>query len=142
MFSVLKARNLIAADSNGKSDPYCRVSVGTKVFSTTVHHNTLNPEWQQSIAFINDDLAPFAICQGTIYHCIETTGSHVSIYTIDSKCSSKQILLSGYLLVEVWDRDFGNPDDFIGRLVIPLASLPLAQVYKPHPHCYCHVIVM
>ncbi len=71
MLSVLKARNLIAADSNGKSDPYCRVSVGTKVFSTTVHPNTLNPEWQQSIAFINDDLAPFAICQGMfVIYCV------------------------------------------------------------------------
>ncbi len=61
---VLKARNLLAADTNGKSDPYCRVSLGQRVFSTTVQHNTLNPEWQQSIAFINDDLAPFATCQG------------------------------------------------------------------------------
>lgn len=61
---MLKARNLIAADRNGKSDPYCRVSVGQKVFSTTVQPNTLNPEWQQSIAFINDDLAPFTTLQG------------------------------------------------------------------------------
>ncbi len=51
----------------------------------------------------------------------------VIIILLESPTSFK-ILLLGYLSLEIWDRDFGNPDDFIGRLVIPLSSLPLTHV--------------
>lgn len=78
--SVLRGRNLTASDVNGKSDPYCRVTLGNKTFSTTVQPNTLDPEWQQSVAFINDNLAPFATLQGTCV-CVHTPPYiHVSVY--------------------------------------------------------------
>lgn len=58
------------------------------------------------------------------------TPPHIYMYLYietNDTCAYK-ILLLGYLLIEIWDHDFGNPDDFIGRLVIPLSSLPLSRV--------------
>ena len=49
--TVLRARNLIAADRGGTSDPYVRVHVGESVGvgkKTKVQMKTLNPEWNQS----------------------------------------------------------------------------------------------
>ena len=30
-------------------------------------------------------------------------------------------------MVEIWDHDTGNPDDFLGRVLIPLSSLSLTS---------------
>ncbi|EPE09723.1 c2 domain-containing protein [Ophiostoma piceae UAMH 11346] len=45
---VLDGENLPAADSNGKSDPYCKFELnGTEVFKTKVQKKTLNPAWNE-----------------------------------------------------------------------------------------------
>ncbi|ERT02180.1 hypothetical protein HMPREF1624_00478 [Sporothrix schenckii ATCC 58251] len=45
---VLDAENLPAADSNGKSDPYCKFELnGDEVFKTKVQKKTLNPTWNE-----------------------------------------------------------------------------------------------
>ncbi|CAK7205058.1 Tricalbin-2 [Sporothrix eucalyptigena] len=45
---VLDAENLPAADSNGKSDPYCKFDLhGTEVFKSKVIKKTLNPTWNE-----------------------------------------------------------------------------------------------
>ena len=35
-----------------------------------------------------------------------------------------ELLLFGYLLIEVWDYDKVNQDDFLGRIVVPLCDVP------------------
>ena len=53
-FTVLRAKNLIAADSGGTSDPYVRVHVGSASGigkKTKVRMKTLNPEWNQTFSF-------------------------------------------------------------------------------------------
>ena len=48
--SVLKAKDLIAADSGGTSDPYVRMHVGKEIANgkrTKVLKKTLNPEWNE-----------------------------------------------------------------------------------------------
>ena len=48
---VLQARNLIAADSGGTSDPYVRIHVGREIANgvkTNVIRKTLNPEWNET----------------------------------------------------------------------------------------------
>eukprot|EP01104_Vermistella_antarctica_P010073 TRINITY_DN2658_c0_g1_i1.p1 TRINITY_DN2658_c0_g1~~TRINITY_DN2658_c0_g1_i1.p1 ORF type:complete len:857 (+),score=137.23 TRINITY_DN2658_c0_g1_i1:251-2821(+) len=47
---VVKAgRNLMAADNNGKSDPFVRVYLGSKkIHTTNVVSNTLNPTWDST----------------------------------------------------------------------------------------------
>ncbi|OAA64481.1 membrane bound c2 domain containing protein [Niveomyces insectorum RCEF 264] len=45
---VLDAQELPSADSNGKSDPYCRFELnGQDVFKTKVQKKTLNPVWNE-----------------------------------------------------------------------------------------------
>nr|CDP22608.1 Putative tricalbin [Podospora anserina S mat+] len=45
---VLDAQNLPSADSNGKSDPYCKFELnGVEVFKTKTVKKTLNPEWKE-----------------------------------------------------------------------------------------------
>lgn len=50
-FTVLRAKNLMAADRGGTSDPYVRIHVGDAVGmskKTRVQMKTLNPEWNQT----------------------------------------------------------------------------------------------
>ena len=51
--TVVRARNLKAADPNGKSDPYCILSVdgGGTEYQTKLCLATLEPEWNQSFTF-------------------------------------------------------------------------------------------
>lgn len=52
--TIIRARNLIAADSGGTSDPYVRMHVGGKDSSgqkTTVKNKTLNPVWNETFEF-------------------------------------------------------------------------------------------
>lgn len=52
--SVLKAKDLIAADSGGTSDPYVRMHVGNEMANgkkTKVITKTLNPEWNEHFEF-------------------------------------------------------------------------------------------
>ncbi|XP_061173076.1 uncharacterized protein LOC133182305 isoform X2 [Saccostrea echinata] len=50
--TVLQAKDLMPADRNGLSDPYCSVLMGSKkVFKTSVKKNTLFPKWNESTSF-------------------------------------------------------------------------------------------
>lgn len=49
MVTVHEASNLAIADSNGFSDPYCQVRVGTEHKRTKFISKTLNPKWHQTI---------------------------------------------------------------------------------------------
>ncbi|RDX73488.1 Synaptotagmin-5, partial [Mucuna pruriens] len=51
---VIEARDLIAADLRGTSDPYVRVSYGNLKKRTKVIHKTLNPRWNQTLEFLDD----------------------------------------------------------------------------------------
>uniref|UniRef100_A0A3Q2TX56 Multiple C2 and transmembrane domain-containing protein 2 n=1 Tax=Fundulus heteroclitus TaxID=8078 RepID=A0A3Q2TX56_FUNHE len=44
---VIKASDLIAADLNGKSDPYCVLELGNDRLQTHTVYKNLNPEWNQ-----------------------------------------------------------------------------------------------
>ena len=50
--SVINAVDLIAADSNGLSDPYCVVKVGDVVQKTKIVRKTLDPVWDESFDFV------------------------------------------------------------------------------------------
>ncbi|XP_062598283.1 uncharacterized protein LOC134259707, partial [Saccostrea cucullata] len=50
--TILQAKDLMPADRNGLSDPYCTVLMGSKkVFKTSVKKNTLFPKWNESTSF-------------------------------------------------------------------------------------------
>ncbi|KAJ0962720.1 hypothetical protein J5N97_027842 [Dioscorea zingiberensis] len=48
---LIEARDLIAADLRGTSDPYVRVQYGNTKKRTKVVHKTLNPQWNQTLEF-------------------------------------------------------------------------------------------
>ncbi|XXG83764.1 hypothetical protein AAC387_Pa10g1447 [Persea americana] len=48
---LIEARDLIAADLRGTSDPYVRVQYGNIKKSTKVIYKTLNPQWNQTLEF-------------------------------------------------------------------------------------------
>ncbi|XP_057749904.1 synaptotagmin-4-like [Arachis stenosperma] len=51
---VIEARDLIAADLRGTSDPFVRVDYGNLKKRTKVIPKTLNPQWNQTLDFLDD----------------------------------------------------------------------------------------
>ncbi|GLT64210.1 hypothetical protein SLA2020_367170 [Shorea laevis] len=51
---LIEAKELIAADLRGTSDPYVRVQYGNLKKRTKVMHKTLNPHWNQTLEFPDD----------------------------------------------------------------------------------------
>lgn len=53
---VLKATDLLAADLNGKSDPFCVLELGNDRLQTHTIYKTLNPEWNKVFTFPVKDI--------------------------------------------------------------------------------------
>ncbi|XP_022874017.1 uncharacterized protein LOC111392852 isoform X3 [Olea europaea var. sylvestris] len=51
---LIEARDLVAADLGGTSDPYVRVNYGDLKRSTKIMYKTLNPKWHQTLEFPDD----------------------------------------------------------------------------------------
>ncbi|XP_022736056.1 synaptotagmin-5-like isoform X2 [Durio zibethinus] len=51
---LVEARDLVAADLRGTSDPYVRVQYGNLKRRTKVMYKTLNPRWHQTLEFPDD----------------------------------------------------------------------------------------
>ncbi|EIE27012.1 hypothetical protein COCSUDRAFT_83571 [Coccomyxa subellipsoidea C-169] len=86
---VLCARGLRAADSNGLSDPYTVVRLGSRSEQTHVLLETLDPDWNEAFVFGAEE---------------------VDAAIVDNLPS---------LLFEVWDSDIGVvADDFLGQVAI------------------------
>ncbi|KAG7275820.1 hypothetical protein CRUP_016760, partial [Coryphaenoides rupestris] len=55
---VLRASDLIAADLNGKSDPFCVLQLGNDRLQTHTIYKTLHPEWNKVTVFDEDGDKP------------------------------------------------------------------------------------
>ncbi|XP_077567022.1 multiple C2 and transmembrane domain-containing protein 2-like isoform X1 [Stigmatopora nigra] len=53
---VLKANDLAATDLNGKSNPYCVISLGNSNLQTNTIYRTVNPEWNKALTFPVKDI--------------------------------------------------------------------------------------
>ncbi|XP_077214819.1 C2 and GRAM domain-containing protein At1g03370-like [Tasmannia lanceolata] len=53
---VIEARNLLAMDLNGSSDPYVKIQLGKYRFRTKVVKKSLNPSWDEKFTFWVEDL--------------------------------------------------------------------------------------
>eukprot|EP00899_Mesostigma_viride_P003849 jgi/Mesvir1/13465/Mv16525-RA.1 len=52
---VISARNLLAKDQDGTSDPYAELTVGDQKATTKIIYKSLNPRWEQKFLFLVDD---------------------------------------------------------------------------------------
>jgi len=81
---VYMTRYLIAGDSNGMSDPYCRIQINDKVQETSVRNNCVNGIWNETLVF--------------------------DYISFDFKDESTWPVM----LLTVMDKDFGDYDDMLG----------------------------
>ncbi|CAL5326938.1 unnamed protein product [Camellia sinensis] len=51
---LIEAKDLVAADLRGTSDPYVRVNYGNTKRKTKIMYKTLNPQWHQTFEFPDD----------------------------------------------------------------------------------------
>ncbi|KAL8141838.1 hypothetical protein V2J09_014870 [Rumex salicifolius] len=51
---LVEGKDLVAADLRGTSDPYVKVQYGSIKKRTKVIHRTLNPQWHQTLEFVDD----------------------------------------------------------------------------------------
>ncbi|KAK3098160.1 hypothetical protein FSP39_016770 [Pinctada imbricata] len=59
---IVEGRDLQPSDANGKSDPYCEVSMGAQEHKTPVINSTLNPKWNKSMQFTIKDVEQDVLC--------------------------------------------------------------------------------
>ncbi|KAL4424975.1 hypothetical protein ABPG77_002860 [Micractinium sp. CCAP 211/92] len=90
---VVRARRLRAADSNGLSDPYCVVQVGDHKASSRTELKTLEPHWNETVAFSPADVA-------------------------DGLAAGRP-----YVSLRVYDWDLVSADDFLGQCEVEFASV-------------------
>lgn len=101
--AVVRAKNLLALDPNGCSDPYCIITVDGSTEQqkkTEIMSATLEPEWNKSFEF-------------------SVTPPHM--WNSDSSVGGGPV--SHYVKLEMWDHDMLNRDDFMGMVMIPLVDI-------------------
>lgn len=94
---LYQARDLLASDADGFSDPYARIAFGTQSQVTEILTRTICPTWDQTLIFEN-----------------------VQIYgSIDKVANNPP-----EVIIELFDKDPVGQDEFMGRCVIkPLVKM-------------------
>ncbi|XP_067344723.1 intersectin-2b isoform X2 [Channa argus] len=62
LVTILEATELKAAKPNGKSNPYCEVTMGPQIFTSRTLNDTLNPKWNFNCQFHIKDLYQDVLC--------------------------------------------------------------------------------
>ncbi|XP_042552688.1 intersectin-2 isoform X1 [Dipodomys spectabilis] len=62
MVHVVEATELKACKPNGKSNPYCEISMGSQSYTTRTLQDTLNPKWNFNCQFFIKDLYQDVLC--------------------------------------------------------------------------------
>lgn len=62
LVTILEATELKAAKPNGKSNPYCEVTMGAQIFTSRTLNDTLNPKWNFNCQFHIKDLYQDVLC--------------------------------------------------------------------------------
>lgn len=94
---IYQARDLLASDADGFSDPYARIAFGTQSQVTEILARTICPTWDQTLIFEN-----------------------VQIYgSIDKVARNPP-----EVIIELFDKDPVGQDEFMGRCVVtPLVKM-------------------
>ncbi|XP_018522386.1 intersectin-2b [Lates calcarifer] len=62
LVTILEATELKAKKPNGKSNPYCEVTMGAQMFTSRTLNDTLNPKWNFNCQFHIKDLYQDVLC--------------------------------------------------------------------------------
>ncbi|KAM4771591.1 intersectin-2 [Rhinophrynus dorsalis] len=62
MVQVIEATELKASKPNGKSNPYCEVSMGSQSYTTRTVTDTVNPKWNFNCQFFLKDIYQDVLC--------------------------------------------------------------------------------
>uniref|UniRef100_A0A665V1D1 Intersectin 2b n=1 Tax=Echeneis naucrates TaxID=173247 RepID=A0A665V1D1_ECHNA len=119
LVTVLEATELKAGKPNGKSNPYCEVTMGAQIFTSRTINDTLNPKWNFNCQFHIKDLYQDVLCI-TIFerdqqdnfnypHCNFLGRTEVPVATIKKELENKgpvtrRLLLHEVPTGEVWVR--------------------------------------
>lgn len=137
LINLVNARNLKAADLNGKSDPYVIFLVGDQSAKSSVIKKTLDPEWNEMFAFIVKKKSNFN-------QMIENTSSLPStkkttkkkknfISKLHKRKKTQSIGQNdGILSILAYDHDFLSPDDPLGSIEIFIDDIPRDTVIEKY----------
>uniref|UniRef100_A0A8D3DIQ3 Intersectin 2b n=1 Tax=Scophthalmus maximus TaxID=52904 RepID=A0A8D3DIQ3_SCOMX len=62
LVTILEATELKAGKPNGKSNPYCEVTMGAQIFTSRTLNDTLNPKWNFNCQFHIRDIYQDVLC--------------------------------------------------------------------------------
>lgn len=62
MVHIIEATELKACKPNGKSNPYCEISLGSQTYTTRTLQDTLSPKWNFTCQFFLKDLHQDVLC--------------------------------------------------------------------------------
>ncbi|XP_069378408.1 intersectin-2b isoform X2 [Paralichthys olivaceus] len=62
LVNILEATELKAGKPNGKSNPYCEVTMGAQIFTSRTLNDTLNPKWNFNCQFHIRDIYQDVLC--------------------------------------------------------------------------------
>ncbi|XP_029001279.1 intersectin-2b isoform X2 [Betta splendens] len=106
LVTILEATELKAAKPNGKSNPYCEVTMGNQVFMSRTLNDTLNPKWNFNCQFYVKDLYQDVLCitvsENNLYSPDDFLGrTEVPVATIKKELENKGAVTRRLLLHEV-----------------------------------------
>ncbi|XP_039604900.1 intersectin-2-like isoform X1 [Polypterus senegalus] len=62
LVNIIEATELKPCKPNGKSNPYCEITMGSQCFTTRTLNDTLNPKWNFSCQFFVKDIYQDVLC--------------------------------------------------------------------------------
>uniref|UniRef100_A0A3Q3VLS6 Intersectin 2b n=1 Tax=Mola mola TaxID=94237 RepID=A0A3Q3VLS6_MOLML len=106
LVTVLEVTELKAAKPNGKSNPYCEVTMGAQVFTSRTLNDTLNPKWNFNCQFHIRDLYQDVLCITILekdqFSPDDFLGrTEIPVATIKKELENKGAVTRRYLLHEV-----------------------------------------
>ncbi|XP_060897055.1 intersectin-2b [Labrus mixtus] len=114
LVTILEATELKAGKSNGKSNPYCEVTMGAQIFTSRTLNDTLNPKWNFNCQFHIKDLYQDVLCitifeRDQFYPDVFLGRTEVPVATIKKELENKgpvtrRLLLHEVPTGEVWVR--------------------------------------
>lgn len=123
--TIIQADDLPAMDhATGKADPYCVIKFGSNEQFTSVQQKTTSPTWNHTCVFEVDNIPQTAF---SFSSC--TTGMNGAMQLPQVPLCE----LLYYIYIDVWDRDSLNRDDYIGRVILPVANIENGTCRRWYP---------